>query len=87
MKLKDNGQIAIDSADILKKNSYRFEIDTEDIVFGFAKTMKTTTRNVQKAINMLKKVCNDCGTFISPSVRIVSVRMYQNNELVKSLNA
>lgn len=87
MKLKDNGQIAIDSADILKQNRYRFEIDTEDIVMGFAKTMKTTTRNVQKAINMLKKVCNDCGTFISPSVRIVSVRMYQNNELVKSLNA
>lgn len=87
MKLKDNGQIAIDSADILKQNRYRFEIDTEDIVMGFAKTMKTTTRNVQKAINMLKKVCNDCGAFISPSVRIVSVRMYQNNELVKSLNA
>lgn len=87
MKLKDNGQIAIDSADILKQNRYRFEIDTEDIVMGFAKTMKTTTRNVQKAINMLKKVCNDCGTFISPSVRIVSVRMYQNNELIKSLNA
>lgn len=87
MKLKDNGQIAIDSADILKQNRYRFEIDTEDIVMGFAKTMKTTTRNVQKAINMLKKVCNDCGTFISPSVRIVSVRMYQNSELVKSLNA
>lgn len=87
MKLKDNGQIAIDPVDILKQNRYRFEIDTEDIVMGFAKTMKTTTRNVQKAINMLKKVCNDCGTFISPSVRIVSVRMYQNNELVKSLNA
>lgn len=87
MKLKDNGQIAIDSADILKQNRYRFEIDTEDIVMGFAKTMKTTTRNVQKAINMIKKVCNDCGTFISPSVRIVSVRMYQNNELIKSLNA
>lgn len=87
MKLKDSGQIAIDSADILKQNRYRFEIDTEDIVMGFAKTMKTTTRNVQKAINMIKKVCNDCGTFISPSVRIVSVRMYQNNELVKSLNA
>lgn len=87
MKLKDNGQIAIDSADILKQNRYRFEIDTEDIVMGFAKTMKTTTRNVQKAINMLKKVCNDCGTFISPSVRIVSVRMYQNSELIKSLNA
>lgn len=87
MKLKDNGQIAIGSADILKQNRYRFEIDTEDIVMGFAKTMKTTTRNVQKAINMLKKVCNDCGTFISPSVRIVSVRMYQNNELIKSLNA
>ena len=87
MKLKANGQIAIDSADILKQNRYRFEIDTEDIVMGFAKTMKTTTRNVQKAINMIKKVCNDCGTFISPSVRIVSVRMYQNNELVKSLNA
>lgn len=48
MKLKDNGQIAIDSADILKQNRYRFEIDTEDIVMGFAKTMKTTTRNVQK---------------------------------------
>jgi len=87
MKLKDNGQIAIDSADILKQNRYRFEIDTEDIVMGFAKTMKTTTRNVQKAINMLKKVCNDCGTFISPSVRIVSIRMYQNNKLIKSLNA
>lgn len=87
MKLKDNGQIAIDSADILKQNRYRFEIDTEDIVMGFAKTIKTTTRNVQKAINMIKKVCNDCGTFISPSVRIVSVRMYQNNELIKSLNA
>lgn len=87
MKINDKGQIVIESADILKKNNYRFEIDTKDVVMGFSKTMKTSTRNIQKAINMLKKVCNDCGQYISPSVRIVSVRMYQNNVLVKSINA
>ena len=70
MKINDKSQIVIESADILKKNSYRFEIDTKDVVMGFSKTMKTTTRNLQKAINMLKKVCNDCGQYISPSVPI-----------------
>lgn len=87
MKINDKSQIVIESADIMKKNNYRFEIDTQDIVMGFAKTMKTSTRNVTKAINMLKKLYKDCGQYISPSVRIVSVRMYQNNEIIKSFNA
>lgn len=87
MKINDNNQIVIETADVIKKNSYRFEIDTQDIAMGFKKTIKSQTRIITKAVNMLNKLYNDCGNFISPSVRIVSVRMYQNNELVKSLNA
>lgn len=83
----ENGIIALETADILKKNSYRFEIDTQDIVMDFAKTMKTTTRNVTKAVNMFKKLTADCGQYIAPSVRVMGFRMYQNNVLIQSLNA
>ena len=87
MKFNENSQIVIESADIMKKNNYRFEIDTEDVVMGFTKTMKTSTRNITKAVNMIKKLHRDCGQYIAASVRVIRVRMYQNNVLVKSLNA
>lgn len=34
-----------------------------------------------------QKVTRDCGRFLSDTVRIVSVRIYKNGNLVKELHA
>lgn len=72
---------------VLFSDTYQFEIDTEDFVFGFKKTMKKRTNSLAKAINLKAKLTNDCGKFISDTVRIVSVRFYKNGELKKELIA
>nr|DAL47370.1 MAG TPA_asm: hypothetical protein [Caudoviricetes sp.] len=72
---------------VLYSDTYQFEIDTEDFVFGFKKTMKKRTNSLAKAINLKAKLTNDCGKFISDTVRIVSVRFYKNGELKKELIA
>lgn len=72
---------------VLYSDNYQFEIDTEDFVFGFKKTMKKRTNSLAKAINLKAKLTNDCGKFISDTVRIVSVRFYKNGELKKELIA
>lgn len=71
---------------ILRKNEYRFEIDTEDMVFGFKKTLVKRTRDLAKAINLRAKTLKDIGRHISPSVRITEVRWYTNGELTKTLS-
>lgn len=65
----------------LKSTLYSFEFDTEDIVLGFKKTNKTSTRSLGKALVMERKLRKDLGSFISPSVRITAVRLYRNKEL------
>lgn len=72
---------------ILHSDTYQFEIDTEDYVFGFKKTIRKCTKNLAKAIQLQVKLANDCGRFLSDTVRIVAVRIYRNGELRKELRA
>lgn len=72
---------------ILHSNTYQFEIDTEDIVFGFKSTIRTRTKNLAKAFKLEQKVTRDCGRFLSDTVRIVSVRIYKNGDLRKEIYA
>lgn len=72
---------------ILHSNIYQFEIDTEDFVFGFKKTIRKRTKDLAKALKLEQKLTKDCGRFLSDSVRIVSVRMYKNGDLRKELHA
>ena len=72
---------------ILHSDTYQFEIDTEDFVFGFKSTIKKRTKDLAKALKLEKKVTKDCGRFLSDTVRIVSVRIYKNGELRKELHA
>lgn len=72
---------------ILHSDTYQFEIDTEDFVFGFKDTIKKRTKSLVKALKLEQKVTRDCGRFLSDTVRIVSVRIYKNGELKKELHA
>lgn len=72
---------------ILHSDTYQFEIDTEDFVFGFKKTLKRRTNSLAKAIKLKAKLTKDCGRFLSDTVRIVAVRFYKNSELTKEINA
>ena len=72
---------------ILHSDTYQFEIDTEDYVFGFKKTIRKRTKNLAKAIQLQVKLANDCGRFLSDTVRIVAVSIYRNDELRKELRA
>ena len=72
---------------ILHSNTYQFEIDTEDIVFGFKSTIRTRTKNLAKAFKLEQKVTTDCGRFQTDTVRIVSVRIYKNGDLRKENHA
>lgn len=72
---------------VMYSTTYSFEIDTEDIVFGFKKTIRKRTKNLAKAFKLEQKVTKDCGRFLSDTVRIVSVRIYKNGDLRKELHA
>ena len=72
---------------ILHSVNYQFEIDTEDYAIGFKKTIRKRTKNLAKAIQLQVKLANDCGRFLSDTVRIVAVRFYKNGELIKELHA
>ena len=80
-------QMTSDLNQILYSDIYQFEIDTEDFVFGFKDTIKKRTKSLGKAIKLKVKLTNDCGRFLSDTVRIVSVRIYKNGELKKELHA
>ncbi|MBS5410726.1 MAG: hypothetical protein KHY35_08420 [Bacteroides thetaiotaomicron] len=71
----------------LHSNTYQFEIDTEDFVFGFKSTIRKRTKDLAKALKLEQKITKDCGRFLSDTVRIVSVRIYKNSELRKELRA
>ena len=72
---------------VMYSTTYPFEIDTEDYVFGFKKTIKTRTKSLAMAINLKSKITNDCGRFLSDTVRVVAVRFYKNGQLTKELKA
>ena len=72
---------------VLHSDTYQFEIDTEDYVFGFKKTIRKRTKDLAKAIKLEQKVRKDLGRFLSETVRIVAVRMYKNVELKAELKA
>lgn len=72
---------------ILHSDTYQFEIDTEDFVFGFKKTLRKRTNSLAKAIKLKAKLTKDCGRFLSDTIRIVAVRFYKNSELTKEINA
>lgn len=72
---------------VLYADTYWFEIDTEDFVLGFKKTLKKRTDSLDKAIKLKAKLTKDCGRFLSDTVRITAVRFYKNDELTKELKA
>nr|DAP11221.1 MAG TPA: hypothetical protein [Caudoviricetes sp.] len=80
-------QMTAELNQILHSDTYQFEIDTEDFVFGFKKTIRKRTKNLAKAFKLEQKVTKDCGRFLSDTVRIVSVRIYKNGDLRKELHA
>ena len=72
---------------VLHSDTYQFEIDTEDFVFGFKNTIKKRTKSLAKAIKLKVMLTNDCGRFLSDTVKIVAVRIYKNGQLTKELKA
>lgn len=85
--MKKIDQMTAELKHILHSDTYQFEIDTEDFVFGFKKTLKKRTNSLAKAIKLKAKLTKDCGRFLSDTVRIVAVRFYKNGELTKEINA
>lgn len=80
-------QITAELNRVLHSTTYQFEIDTEDYVFGFKKTIRKRTKDLVKAIKLEQKVRKDLGKFLSETVRVVAVRMYKNGELKAELKA
>ena len=72
---------------LIYRDSYKVEIDTQDMVFGFKKTLTKRTNNKAKAYQLQAKTSADVGRFLSPSVRVMEVRWYRNGELIKTLKA
>lgn len=72
---------------VMYSTTYSFEIDTEDYVFGFKNTIKKRTKSLAKASKLKVKLTNDCGRFLSDTVRITAVRFYKNRELIKEIKA
>lgn len=66
---------------VMYSTTYSFEIDTEDVVSGFKKTLKKRTKSLVKALQLERKLRSDVGRYISSSVRIVAVRLYNNGVL------
>lgn len=72
---------------ILNSGNYRVEIDTEDMVLRFKKTLIKRTKNTAKWLSLQIKTQQDIGRFLSPSVRIVEVRWYKDGQHLKTLKA
>ena len=49
-------QMTAELNQILHSDTYQFEIDTEDYVFGFKKTIRKRTKNLAKAIQLQVKL-------------------------------
>lgn len=87
MAIKKIEQTISELNQALHSNTYQFEIDTEDFVFGFKDTIKKRTKSLVKAIKLKAKLTNNFGRFLSDTVRIMSVRFYKNGQLTKELHA
>lgn len=61
-------QLTADLSRILHSNVYQFEIDTEDFVLGFKKTIRKRTKDIPKAFRLEQKLTKDCGRFLSDTV-------------------
>lgn len=72
---------------VMFSTTYSFEIDTEDVIFGFKKTLKKRTKSLVKALQLERKLRNDIGRYISSSVVIVAVRLYKNGGLIGEFKA
>ena len=59
-------KLTSDLSRIMNSNQYRVEIDTEDMVLGFRKTLTTRTKNMAKWLRLQIKTQQDIGRFISP---------------------
>lgn len=86
MSKKIDGLIA-GLSNVIYRDSYKVEIDTEDMVFGFKKTLTKRTNNLAKALRLQAKTSSDVGRFLSDSVRVMEVRWFRNGELIKTLRA
>ena len=80
-------QMTAELKQVLFSDIYQFEIDTEDTVLGFKKTLKKRTNSMAKAIQLQAKLMKDCGRMISASVQIKTVRFYKNGELRREVKA
>ena len=49
---------------VMYSTTYSFEIDTEDVVFGFKKTLKKRTKSLVKALQLERKLRSDVGRYI-----------------------
>ena len=72
---------------VMYSTTYSFEIDTEDYVFGFKNTIKKRTKSLAKASKLKVKSTNDCGRFLSETVRVVAVRFYKNGEAYQRIES
>lgn len=72
---------------ILNSNHYKVEIDTEDMVLGFKKTLTKRTKNTAKWLRLQIKTQQDVGRFLSPTVRIVEVRWYKDGQHLRTFKA
>lgn len=85
--MKKIDQMTAELKHILHSDTYQFEIDTEDFVLGFKKTLKKRTNSLAKAVRLKAKLTKDCGLFLSSTVCITAIRFYKNGELTKELKA
>ncbi len=80
-------QLTSDLQRILNSNNYRVEIDTEDMVLGFKKTLTKRTKNTAKWLSLQIRTQQDIGRFLSSTVRIVEIRWYKDGRHIKTLKA
>lgn len=80
-------KLTSDLSRIINSGNYKVEIDTEDMVMGFKKTLTKRTKNLAKWLCLQIKTQKDVGRFISPSVRIVEVRWFKDNQHLRTFKA
>lgn len=85
--MNDFGKKISDLHARLTKDTYKVEIDTEDTILGFKKTLTKRTKSYPQFLNLKIKTAGDVGRYLSLSVRVVEVRWYKNGTLLKTLSA
>lgn len=80
-------QLTSDLSRIMNANQYKVEIDTEDMVFGFKKTLTKRTKSLSKWMSLQIKTGQDIGRYLSDTVRIMEVRYFKNGQLLRTIHA